>query len=67
MDTVDMYTGAVFDRVENFNRNRTGFGSFWPEPDCKPENVDRIRPDCSIFNNDTQLTNHKRKHGSFVL
>ena len=42
-------TKPVCDRIENFdwNLNRTGFGSFWPEPepDCKPEKVYRIRPD----------------------
>ena len=33
---------AVCDRIENFDRNKTGFESFWPEPNCKPEKVDRI-------------------------
>ena len=40
------------DRIENL----TGTGPELPD-----------RPDFSIFNNNTQLTNYKRKHGSFVL
>ena len=63
--------------LENFDRNRTGFGSFWPEPDQNRiaslkkltwfDMIGRVLTVFSILNNNTELTNHKRKHGSIVL
>ena len=59
------------------DRNRTGFESFWPEPDritsqkmltrfdriCRIDRIGRIFTGFLNFN--TQLTSHKHKYGSF--
>ena len=60
-----MYIESRVRPDQESDRNRTGFESFWPKPDTKPEKFDRTRPDLKNFN--TQLTSHKRKLGSFVI
>ena len=66
---------SVCDRIKNYDR--TGLGSFWPEPDritsqkmltgydriCRIDRIGRIFTGLLNFN--TQLTSHKHKYGSF--